>query len=118
YRVSELCVMISQKLRVAPEIVDELRNGALLHDIGKIGIPDHILTKPARLTEEEFAIMKQHPVIGYEICKPLGLGDAILSLIRNHHEKLDGAGYPDGLKGGELPLPLRIICVADAFDAM
>ena len=118
FRVSELCVMIAQKLHVAPEIVENLRNGALLHDVGKIGIPDAILCKPSRLTDEEFEIMQQHPVIGYEICKPLGLSDEILMLIRNHHEKLDGSGYPDGLKLGELPLPLRIICVADAFDAM
>ena len=118
YRVSELCVMVAEKLRVAPDIVENLKNGALLHDVGKIGIPDAILCKPSRLTEEEFAIMQQHPTIGYEICKPLGLSDEILMLIRNHHEKLDGTGYPDGLKLGELPLPLRIICVADAFDAM
>ena len=118
FRVSELCVMIAEKLRVAPDIVENLKNGALLHDVGKIGIPDAILCKPSRLTEEEFAIMQQHPTIGYEICKPLGLSDEILMLIRNHHEKLDGTGYPDGLKLGELPLPLRIICVADAFDAM
>ncbi|MGC5371852.1 HD-GYP domain-containing protein, partial [Klebsiella pneumoniae] len=83
-----------------------------------IGVPDAILNKPGRLTEEEFELMKQHPVIGYEICKPLMLSDTVLMIIRNHHEKLDGSGYPDGLKGGELPLTLRIVCVADAFDAM
>lgn len=118
FRVSELCVMIATKLRIAPEMIDDLRNGALLHDIGKIGIPDAVLQKPERLTEEEFQMMKEHPVIGFEICQPLGLGEGILMLIRNHHEKLDGSGYPDGLKLGELPLLLRIICVADAFDAM
>ncbi len=118
FRVSELCVMIARKLRIAPEVIDELRNGALLHDIGKIGVPDAILRKPERLTEEEFQMMKAHPVIGFEICQPLGLGEGILMLIRSHHEKLDGSGYPDGLKLGELPLLLRIICVADAFDAM
>lgn len=118
YRVSELCVMIAKKLRIAPEMIDELHNGALLHDIGKIGVPDAVLRKPDRLTDEEFQMMKEHPVIGFEICQPLGLGEGILMLIRNHHEKLDGSGYPDGLKLGELPLLLRIICVADAFDAM
>lgn len=118
YRVSELCVMIAKKLGIAPEMVEELHDGALLHDIGKIGVPDEILRKPGRLTDEEFEKMKQHPVIGYDICQPLGLGEGILMLIRNHHEKLDGTGYPDGLKLGELPLLLRIICVADAFDAM
>jgi len=118
HRVSALCVLLARRLRVAPELIDDLRNGALLHDIGKIGIPDAVLSKPGRLTDEEFGIMKQHPVIGYEICQPLGLDEGILMLIRNHHEKLDGTGYPDGLKLGELPLSLRIICVADAFDAM
>ena len=118
YRVSELCVMIAKKLHIAPEMIDELHNGALLHDIGKIGVPDAVLRKPDRLTDEEFEMMKKHPVIGFEICQPLGLGEGILMLIRNHHEKLDGSGYPDGLKLGELPLLLRIICVADAFDAM
>jgi HD-GYP domain-containing protein (c-di-GMP phosphodiesterase class II) len=117
-RVSELCVRIARKLHVAPEVIDDLRTGALIYDVGKVGIPDTIITKPGQLTDEEFALQKQHPVIGYELCKSLGLGDHILMLIRNHHEKLDGTGYPDGLKQGEIPLPLRIICVADAFDAM
>jgi HD-GYP domain-containing protein (c-di-GMP phosphodiesterase class II) len=62
--------------------------------------------------------MRQHPVIGYDICRPLQLSEGVLMIIRNHHEKLDGSGYPDGLRGGELPLSLRIVCVADAFDAM
>ncbi len=89
-----------------------------LTDIGKIGVPDSVLNKPGRLTDDEFAIMKVHPVIGYDICKPLMLPDGVLMIIRNHHEKLDGSGYPDLLKGGELPPSLRIVCVADAFDAM
>jgi putative nucleotidyltransferase with HDIG domain len=118
YRVAELCVLIASELKVAPDMVEDLRNGALMHDIGKIGIPDEILCKPGRLTDDEFETMKQHPIIGFEICQPLGLTDQVLMLIRNHHEKLDGSGYPDGLKLGELPLLLRIICVADAFDAM
>jgi putative nucleotidyltransferase with HDIG domain len=118
FRVSELSARIAAKLKVTASVIDDMRNGALLHDIGKIGIPDAVLRKPGRLTDEEFEIMKQHTVIGYDICKPLNLGDGILMLIRNHHEKLDGTGYPDGLKFGELPLPLRIVCLADAFDAM
>jgi HD-GYP domain-containing protein (c-di-GMP phosphodiesterase class II) len=98
--------------------LEELRIGTTLHDIGKIGVPDAILNKPSRLTDEEFQVMREHPVIGYEICRPLMLSEGVLMIIRNHHEKLDGSGYPDGLKGGELPLSLRIVCVADAFDAM
>jgi len=117
-RVSELSLMIGEKMGLGSEALEELRIGTILHDIGKIGVPDAILNKRARLTDEEFMVMRQHPVIGYEICRPLMLSEGILMIIRNHHEKLDGSGYPDGLKGGELPLSLRIVCVADAFDAM
>lgn len=117
-RVCDLSVMIGSKLGLLPDALEELRIGTILHDIGKIGVPDAILNKPGRLTDDEFHFMRSHPVIGYEICRPLMLSDGVLMIIRNHHEKLDGSGYPDGLKGGELPLSLRIVCVADAFDAM
>jgi putative nucleotidyltransferase with HDIG domain len=117
-RVSEVSLMIGERMGLSSEALEELRVGTILHDIGKIGVPDSILNKPGRLTDEEFVFMKSHPVIGYEICSPLGLSEGVLMIIRNHHEKLDGSGYPDGLKGGELPLSLRIVCVADAFDAM
>lgn len=118
HRVSELSLMIGERLGFGAEALEELRVGTILHDIGKIGVPDEILNKRGRLTDEEFGVMKSHPVKGYEICRPLMLSEGILMIIRNHHEKLDGSGYPDGLKGGELPLSLRIVCVADAFDAM
>ncbi len=117
-RVCELSGMIGHRLGLSPEALEELRVGTILHDIGKIGVPDAILNKPGRLLDEEFRVMRQHPVIGYEICRPLMLSEGVLMIIRNHHEKLDGSGYPDGLKGGELPLSLRVVCVADAFDAM
>ncbi len=117
-RVCEVSLLIGERLGFGVEALEELRIGTILHDIGKIGVPDAILNKRGRLTDEEFFVMREHPVIGYEICKPLMLSDGVLMIIRNHHEKLDGAGYPDGLKGGELPLSLRIVCVADAFDAM
>jgi putative nucleotidyltransferase with HDIG domain len=117
-RVCELSMMIGERMGLGAEALEELRIGTILHDIGKIGVPDEILNKRARLTDEEFEVMKSHPVIGYEICKPLMLSEGVLMIIRNHHEKLDGSGYPDGLKGGELPLSLRIVCAADAFDAM
>jgi putative nucleotidyltransferase with HDIG domain len=117
-RVCDVSMMIGERLGLTNEALEELRVGTILHDIGKIGVPDSILNKPGRLSDEEFQIMKSHPVIGYEICSPLGLSEGVLMIIRNHHEKLDGTGYPDGLKGGELPLSLRIVCVADAFDAM
>jgi putative nucleotidyltransferase with HDIG domain len=117
-RVSDVSLMIGERMGLTAEALEELRVGTILHDIGKIGVPDSILNKPGKLTDEEFIFMKSHPVIGYEICSPLGLSEGVLMIIRNHHEKLDGSGYPDGLKGGELPLSLRIVCVADAFDAM
>ncbi len=117
-RVCDVSLMIGELLGLGNEAIEELRVGTILHDIGKIGVPDSILNKRAKLDAEEFEIMKAHPVIGYEICKPLMLSEGVLMIIRNHHEKLDGSGYPDGLKGGELPLSLRIVCVADAFDAM
>ncbi|HRK21379.1 MAG TPA: HD domain-containing protein [Fimbriimonadaceae bacterium] len=117
-RVSDLSMLIGERVGLSLEALEELRVGTILHDIGKIGVPDQILNKPGRLTDEEFEVMKSHPVIGYEICRPLMLSEGVLMIIRNHHEKLDGSGYPDGLKGGELPLSLRIVCVADAFDAM
>lgn len=117
-RVCEVSLMLAEQLGFNAEAIEELRVGTILHDIGKIGVPDSILNKPGRLTDEEFAIMKTHTTIGYEICRPLMLPEGVLMIIRNHHEKLDGSGYPDHLKGGELPPSLRIVCVADAFDAM
>lgn len=118
HRVCEVSLLIGAQLGFGAEALEELRVGTILHDIGKIGVPDEILNKRGRLTDEEFDVMKSHPTKGYEICRPLMLSEAVLMIIRNHHEKLDGSGYPDGLKGGELPLSLRIVCVADAFDAM
>lgn len=117
-RVSEVSMMIGERMGLSAAALEELRVGTILHDIGKIGVPDAILNKPGKLSEEEFEIMKTHTIKGYEICKPLNLSDGVLMIIRNHHERLDGSGYPDGLRGGDLPLPLRIVCVADAFDAM
>jgi len=118
YRVAHVCTLLGSRLGLSEDVLDDLRAGAQLHEIGKIGIPDTILLKPGQLTPEEFTALKQYSVIGYDMCKPLGLGEQVLTLIRNHPERLDGTGYPDKLKYGELPLPLRILCVADAFDAM
>lgn len=89
-----------------------------MHDIGKIGIPDVILNKPARLTDEEYAVMKSHTIRGAEILKDFTLIDHVVEGARYHHERYDGKGYPNGLKGEEIPLYGRIIGVADAFDAM
>ncbi len=95
-----------------------LRRAGLLHDIGKIGIPLDYIQKPGPLTHEEYEVVKQHPRIGYEICKPLRTMAPLLSLIRGHHERLDGRGYPDGLKTTEVPVPLRCLTIADVYDAL
>ena len=95
-----------------------MRNAAHLHDIGKIGIPDTILNKPTKLTEEEYAVIKEHTVIGAEILKNIRLIDHVTEVARSHHERYDGTGYPDGLKGEEIPIHARIIAVADSYDAM
>jgi putative two-component system response regulator len=95
-----------------------LGRAGLLHDIGKIGIPLEYLQKPAKLTTEEYEVVKLHPSIGYDICKPLKTMLPLLALIRGHHERLDGRGYPDGLKGDQISLPLRCLSIADVYDAL
>ncbi len=89
-----------------------------LHDVGKIGVPDAVLAKPGRLTDEEFALIKRHPEIGDEICRPLRSLRRLRPAIRHHHERYDGAGYPDGLAGEAIPLEARVMAIADAYDAM
>jgi putative two-component system response regulator len=95
-----------------------LRRGGFLHDLGKIGVPDEILKKGSNLTGEEWQIMKQHPIIGENICKPLKSLRLVLPIIRHHHEHSDGSGYPDGLRKGEIPLLPRILQVVDVYDAL
>jgi len=94
------------------------RIGALLHDIGKIIVPTDVLNKPGKLTAEEWAIMKRHPQAGLELVAEIDFPGDISSIIRNHHERWDGAGYPDGLAGEQIPLAARILCVADVYDAL
>ena len=117
-RVAEICLRIGARFGLDTEAMRLLRTGALLHEIGKVRIDDEILLKPGRLTDEEFGILRMYPIYGYQMCEPLGLSSETLMLIRNHAERLDGSGYPDRLKMGDIPLPLRILSVADAFDAM
>jgi putative two-component system response regulator len=95
-----------------------LRRAGFLHDVGKILVPESILLKPSRLDDAEWEIMKQHPVVGERICQPLRSAAPLLSAIRHHHERLDGKGYPDGLRGDAISLHARILAVADSFDAM
>jgi len=97
---------------------DLIAVGARLHDVGKVGLPDSILHKPGRLTDAEMEVMRSHPVLGDRIVRPLGKLGAVKPIIRNHHERWDGTGYPDGLKGEEIPLLTQIVSVADAWDAM
>ena len=95
-----------------------MRRGGYLHDLGKVALPDEILKKGSNLTPEEWEIMKQHPVTGENICRPLKSLRLVLPIIRNHHEHSDGSGYPDGLRQGEIPLLPRILQVADVYDAL
>ena len=117
-RVSEYSVLIAKRLGYNEEQCETLRKTALLHDIGKIGIPDRVLNKPSRLDDEEYEIMKSHVVKGAEILKKFTLIDNVQEGALYHHERYDGKGYVHGLKGEEIPLNARIIGIADAFDAM
>lgn len=118
-RVRNYSVMAAIKLGMAQEDVETLRLGSMLHDVGKIGVSDAILNKVEPLTSEEWEQIKRHPVIGYEVLEPVGfLTEAHLDLVRSHHERLDGSGYPDGLKGDEIDDRIRVIAVADTYDAM
>ncbi|MCA8938465.1 MAG: HD domain-containing protein, partial [Planctomycetes bacterium] len=117
-RVAAIAVAIANEMNVDEKTLDDVRLGALLHDIGKIGVPEQILQKPSRLTDDEYEIIKSHPARGAEILSHIaGLKD-VIAAVRWHHEKMNGAGYPDGLAGDEIPLAARIVSVADAFDAM
>lgn len=117
-RVANYAVAIANEMRLGKKDIEIIRTAALLHDIGKIGIYDAILDKPGKLTEQELALVKMHPAIGEEILRPISEYEPILSLIRSHHEMINGTGYPDGLQGEEIPLLARILCVADSVDAM
>lgn len=117
-RVTELSIDLAKVMGRTSEEIESLRLCGALHDIGKIGIHDRILNKPGKLTAEEFAIIKRHPVIGDRIVQHLGLTPQERAIVRNHHERWDGKGYPDGLEGKEIPLLARILTVADVFDAM
>jgi cyclic di-GMP phosphodiesterase len=117
-RVGEYSAKLGQKLHFTEEKIELLRWGGRLHDIGKIGIDDAILNKPGRLTEQEFAQMKRHSEIGAYILKPISLFKDVENMVRWHHERWDGSGYPDGLAGEDIPLDARIVCVADFFDAV
>ncbi len=117
-RVSRVSVAIGKRLGLGEEELETLRISALLHDVGKIAIDDAILKKPSALTNEEFEIMKTHPQAGYKIMSQIPAMKDFLPGMYMHHEMVNGAGYPQGLKGEEIPLQAKIISVADTFDAM
>ncbi|MCE1254179.1 MAG: HD domain-containing protein [Anaerolineae bacterium] len=117
-RVTALTIALAQKVGVPAEMLPHIRRGALLHDIGKMAIPDSILLKPGKLSEEEWKIMKMHPIYAYDMLYPIDFLRPALTIPRYHHEKWDGTGYPDGLKGQDIPLEARIFAVADVWDAL
>jgi response regulator RpfG family c-di-GMP phosphodiesterase len=117
-RVVDLTVNLARAVGVHEEDLIHISRGALLHDIGKLGVPDNILLKPEKLTEEEWQIMKQHPRYAYGLLYPVQYLRGALDIPCNHHEKWDGTGYPQGLKGEEIPLPARIFAIVDVYDAL
>jgi len=117
-RVRVYAVEIGKELELNEGEVEALRAAALLHDIGKLAVPEHIISKPGRLTPEEFEKMKIHPVVGAEILKHVGFPYPVVPIVRGHHEKWNGSGYPDGLKGNEIPIGARILTAVDCLDAL
>lgn len=117
-RLMHICTVFAEKLGLSAQEILALQRGSILHDIGKLGIPDEILLKQGRLTEQEEKVMQRHTVIGVELCQGLKALKTTLPIIRNHHERYDGSGYPDGYTGEEIPLLARIFQIADIYDAL
>jgi putative two-component system response regulator len=117
-RLAQNASNLGRHLRLSDESIVALRRGGYLHDLGKIAVPDEILRKGTNLTPEEWVIMKQHPVTGENICRPLKSLRLVLPIIRNHHEHSDGSGYPDGLQKAQIPVLSRILQVVDVYDAL
>lgn len=118
FRVAHYALQLGKEMNLPPESLRALARGGLIHDVGKISIPEPILNKPGKLSADERMVIEQHPASGYELCKYIGFMVDELAVIRNHHEKWDGSGYPDKLKGHEISLLARILAVADVYDAL
>ena len=117
-RLAEMSARMGERLGVPEEQIKALRRAGVVHDIGKVAVPDSILLKPGPLTADETKVMQKHPVVGERICAPLKTFRLVLPIIRHHHEKHDGSGYPDGLSGDEIPLTARILQLSDVYDAL
>src|ERR1700683_4106385 len=117
-RLAEMSARMGEHLGVPEEQIKALRRAGVVHDIGKVAVPDSILLKPGPLTADETKVMQKHPVVGERICAPLKTFRLVLPIIRHHHEKHDGSGYPDGLSGDEIPLTARILQLSEVDDAL
>jgi len=117
-RVALLSVRIGEALGLAPASLDELKIGALMHDVGKVAVPDSILFKPGKLSSREMSAIQGHTVHGYRMLKDIGVSETVSEIARHHHENYDGSGYPARLQHEQIPLAARIVRVADSFDAM
>lgn len=117
-RVADSASELARRIRLSPDVIEQVRIGALIHDVGKLAIPDHVLNKPGSLTDQEFTLIKTHPLVGSEIVTSLASQRHLVGIVRNHHERYDGRGYPDRLAGAAIPLGARIVAVCDSYDAM
>jgi putative two-component system response regulator len=117
-RLAEYAGAVAERLMLPTHEIESVRLGAALHDMGKIVVPDSILKKPGKLTPEEYAVVKQHCYSGGQICKRVGFLMSAYPIVYHHHERWDGKGYPDSLKGDRIPMGARIVAVVDAYDAM
>ncbi len=117
-RLAEYSARLGEQLNLPEEELVALRRAGIVHDVGKIAIPDAILLKPGRLTPEEWTVIREHSVIGERICAPLKSFRHVLPIIRHHHEKRDGSGYPDGLRGDAIPVTARVLQIVDVYDAL
>jgi putative two-component system response regulator len=117
-RMAALAIELGRSAGLGMAVLEAIGYGAVLHDVGKIGVPERVLLKPGPLDQEDWAHMRQHPGIGATIVEPLQLGRQVAPIVRGHHERWDGGGYPDGLRGEQIPLGARIVAVVDAYDAI
>ncbi len=117
HRLAAYATALGAELSMSREDLGALRRGAYLHDVGKIGIPDSVLLKPATLTPDEFTVMRRHAVIGDALCGDMRSLAPVRAIVRHHHERLDGSGYPDGLAGDDIPIVAQIVGIVDAYDA-